>query len=76
MATRGQAAVALANRQFLTDEGRLLLAIKARSEDVTRDPAAVFADVRETLESGYDVVATADLAPYHDDHLAVVATPA
>jgi fibrillarin-like pre-rRNA processing protein len=30
VATRGQAKVALANRQFLDDEGRLLFAVKAR----------------------------------------------
>mgnify|MGYP006280431831 CR=1 FL=1 len=32
VATRGQAEVALANRRFLREDGRLLLAIKARSE--------------------------------------------
>ena len=75
VATRGQAAVALANRQFLADDGRLLLSIKARSEDVTRDPAAVFEDVLDRLEAGYEVRATADLAPYHEAHLGVVAVP-
>jgi fibrillarin-like pre-rRNA processing protein len=75
VATRGQAEVALANRQFLDAEGRLLLAVKARSEDVARDPDAVFEDVLETLEEGYEVRETASLEPYHDDHLGVVATP-
>jgi fibrillarin-like pre-rRNA processing protein len=75
VATRGQAQVALANRQFLATDGRLLLAIKARSEDATREPSAVFDEVVGTLERGFEVLATADLAPYHDDHRAVVATP-
>ncbi|PSQ32350.1 fibrillin [Halobacteriales archaeon SW_10_68_16] len=75
VATRGQAAVALANRQFLAGDGRLLLAIKARNEDVTRPPADVFEDVLAELREGYEVLATERLEPFHEDHLAVVATP-
>jgi fibrillarin-like pre-rRNA processing protein len=75
VATRGQGEVAIANRQFLADDGRLIAAIKARSEDVTRDPSAVFDDVLDTLESAYEILETSRLEPYHDDHLAVVARP-
>ena len=75
VATRGQAAVALTNREFLREDGRLLLSVKARSEDVTGDPEAVFEAVLDELEEGYDVLGTQSLKPFHDDHLAVVATP-
>ncbi|WP_442904942.1 fibrillarin-like rRNA/tRNA 2'-O-methyltransferase [Haladaptatus sp. CMSO5] len=75
VATRGQATVALRNKQFLADDGRALIAIKARSEDVTRDPGDVFDDVLAELADGYDIVETARLTPFHDDHLGVVATP-
>ena len=75
VATRGQAQVALRNRQFLREDGRLLLAVKARSEDVTADPAAMFEEVLAALTDGYEVLSTARLAPLHDDHLAVVARP-
>jgi fibrillarin-like pre-rRNA processing protein len=75
VATRGQARVAVRNRQFLRDDGRLLAAIKARSEDVTRDPDAVFEDVLDELRGAYEIVETARLDRYHDDHLAVVARP-
>ena len=75
VATRGQADVALSNRQFLAEDGRLLLAIKARSEDVTAAPADVFDDVVETLSAGYEVLATRRLEPHHDAHLGVVARP-
>jgi fibrillarin-like pre-rRNA processing protein len=75
VATRGQARVALENRQFLADDGRLLLAVKARSEDVTREPAAVFEDVRADLAEGYEVLETQRLEPYHADHLGIVARP-
>jgi fibrillarin-like pre-rRNA processing protein len=76
VATRGQAAVALANRRFLAEDGRLALAIKARSEDVTAAPEAVFEDALATLKEGYDVLERERLDPVHGAHLAVVATPA
>ncbi|MCL7418643.1 MAG: fibrillarin-like rRNA/tRNA 2'-O-methyltransferase [Halalkalicoccus sp.] len=75
VATRGQADVALRNREFLADGGRLLAAIKARSEDVTRDPEDVFPDVLDRLSEGYEILETERLEPYHEDHLAVVARP-
>ena len=75
VATRGQADVALANRQFLRENGRLVLAIKARSEDVTRDPDAVFEEKLDTLGEGYEILATERLDPLHTDHLGVVARP-
>jgi fibrillarin-like pre-rRNA processing protein len=75
VATRGQAEVAATNRRFLADDGRLALAVKARSEDVTADPDAVYDRVLGALEADYDVLETASLAPDHADHLAVVAAP-
>jgi fibrillarin-like pre-rRNA processing protein len=75
VATRGQAEVALRNRRFLHPDGRLVLAVKARSEDVTAAPESVFERVRETLAEGYDLLSTRRLDRYHADHLAVVARP-
>lgn len=75
VATQGQARVACENRQFLTDDGQLIMAIKARSEDVTADPETVFETVKEDLRAEYVIEAASRLEPYHDDHLAVVATP-
>jgi fibrillarin-like pre-rRNA processing protein len=75
VATRDQAAVARRNAAFLADDGRLFLAIKARSEDVTADPEAVFERVVDDLTERYEVLARERLEPYHDDHLAVVARP-
>lgn len=76
VATRGQADVALANRRFLAPDGRLVLAVKARSEDVSRSPEAVFEDVLTALETGYEILETARLEPQHVDHLGVIARPA
>ena len=75
VATRGQARVAALNERFLTDDGRLLVAIKARSEDVTADPEDVFEDVLAELREDFEVLETERLDPYHDDHLGVVARP-
>jgi len=76
VATRGQAEVALANRRFLADDGRLALAIKARSEDVTAPPEAVFESAVSTLREGYAIRERERLDPDHEAHLAVVAEPA
>ena len=75
VATRGQARVARLNSQFLGEDGRLLLAIKARSEDVTRAPDEVFEDALDDLRTEYEVLETRRLAPFHEDHLGVVARP-
>lgn len=75
VATRGQARVARANRQFLREDGVLILAVKARSEDVTCDPDYVFEGVLAAVREEYVVLDTARLEPFHADHLAVVARP-
>ena len=75
VATRGQAEVAVRNARFLDDDGRLLLAIKARSEDVTAPPADVFESALDRLREAYEVIETRRLDQYHEDHLGVVATP-
>ena len=73
VATRGQARVAVNNARFLGEDGQLLLAIKARSEDVTADPETVFDSVCEALQAAYEIIDRQRLDPSHDDHLGVVA---
>ena len=75
VATRGQARVAKENAMFLADDGRLVAAIKARSEDVTADPEAVFESVRAELADSYEILDEIRLDPYHTDHLGIVARP-
>jgi fibrillarin-like pre-rRNA processing protein len=74
VATRGQADVAVHNAEFLADDGRLLLAIKARSEDVTADPETVFEGALDRLRDAYEILETQRLDRFHEDHLGVVAT--
>ncbi|WP_144902589.1 fibrillarin-like rRNA/tRNA 2'-O-methyltransferase [Halobellus captivus] len=75
VATRGQATVALRNRRFLAPDGRLLAAIKARSEDVLDEPESVFEGALDELRKGYEILETKRLDRFHDDHLAIVAKP-
>lgn len=75
VATRGQATVAVRNARFLAADGRLLLAVKARSEDVTEKPEAVFERALDRLRDRYEILGTERLDPYHEDHLGVIATP-
>ncbi|WP_435073473.1 fibrillarin-like rRNA/tRNA 2'-O-methyltransferase [Halorubrum sp. HHNYT27] len=75
VATRGQATVAARNVQFLADDGRLLLAVKARSEDATAEPSDVFEAALDELRETYEILETRRLDRYHEDHLGVVATP-
>lgn len=75
VATTGQAEVALENRRFLAPDGRLVLTLKARSEDVTAQPEDVFEDAVATLETEYEILERERLDPLHEDHLGIVAAP-
>lgn len=75
VATSGQAEVALENRRFLAPDGRLALAIKARSEDVTAPPEDVFDESETILCEGYEILERERLDPLHAAHLGIVATP-
>jgi len=66
VATRGQAEVAVRNARFLADDGRLLLAIKARSEDVTVEPETVFEGALDRLRETYEILETQRLDRFHE----------
>ncbi|MFP4118999.1 MAG: fibrillarin-like rRNA/tRNA 2'-O-methyltransferase [Candidatus Woesearchaeota archaeon] len=53
---------------FLKKGGFGLLALKARSEDVTKKPRDVFKQVRKVLDEKEVVVDYRELAPYEKDH--------
>lgn len=59
---------------FLKENGYLLLAIKARSIDVTKDPSEIFKMEAQKLErSNFDVIQIVNLDPYDKDHAMVLA---
>lgn len=61
-------------RFFLKEGGYLFFAIKARSIDVTEEPAEVYKREIETLEKGgFKLVDVVHLEPYDKDHAMVLA---
>ena len=59
---------------FLKDNGYLLIAIKARSVDVTLEPSEVYEMEIKTLESrGFEIVDVVHLEPFDKDHAMIYA---
>jgi fibrillarin-like pre-rRNA processing protein len=59
---------------FLKDGGYLLLAIKARSIDVTKEPSEIYRREINTLkERGFEIVDVVHLEPYDKDHAMILA---
>lgn len=78
VAQANQAEIACKNAAyFLKEGGHLILSLKARSIDVAKNPKKVFGEEIKILEKNSDVsfsiLKTADLAPYHVDHMGVIA---
>jgi fibrillarin-like pre-rRNA processing protein len=70
-----QASIVADNAEtFLKDGGYLLMAIKARSIDVTKEPSEVYRKEVNTLkERGFEIVDVVHLEPYDRDHAMVLA---
>lgn len=69
IAQRNQVDIFLKNvNLFLKKEGYCLLAVKARSVDVTKKPKDIFAEVRQRLEKELTIVDYRTLEPYQLDH--------
>ncbi len=69
IAQRDQVEIFLKNvKMFLKKEGYGLLAVKARSVDVTKKPKAIFAEVRQKLDKEMTIVDYRTLEPYELDH--------
>ena len=69
IAQRQQVNIFLKNCDAFLDEGGFgLLAIKARSIDVTRKPSQIFSEVKTELEKSMTVVDYRQLDPYERDH--------
>ena len=53
---------------FLKEKGYALLAIKARSIDVTKNPKEIFKQVRAELDKELIIIDSRILDPYQRDH--------
>jgi len=70
-----QATIAIRNSVFLISGGQLILMLKTRSVDVRKDPGVVLRETVDALISaGFAVQESLWLAPYHQDHAAIVCT--
>jgi len=70
-----QAAIVADNADvFLKDSGYLLLAIKARSIDVTKEPSEIYKrEINVLRERGFEILGVVHLEPYDKDHAMILA---
>lgn len=69
IAQKNQVEVFLKNiKMFLKKEGYAILAVKARSIDVTKNPKSIFSEVRKELEKELIIVDYRELSPFQKDH--------
>ncbi|MEM3926445.1 MAG: fibrillarin-like rRNA/tRNA 2'-O-methyltransferase [Desulfurococcaceae archaeon] len=70
-----QAAIVVDNAMyFLREGGYLLLAIKARSIDVTKEPSEIYRKEINTLnENGFEIIDVVHLEPFDKDHAMIYA---
>ncbi|MBW2988829.1 fibrillarin-like rRNA/tRNA 2'-O-methyltransferase [Candidatus Woesearchaeota archaeon] len=69
IAQRDQVEIFLKNvKMFLKKGGCCLLAVKARSIDVTKKPKAVFSEIRQKLEKEMVIIDYRTLEPFEKDH--------
>ncbi len=70
-----QATIAIRNSAFLKPDGKMILMLKTRSVDVRKEPGVVFEEtVNALVSAGLVVQESLWLAPYHQDHAAIVCT--
>lgn len=73
VATNDQSEIIIRNSErFLKPGGHALLAIKARSIDVTRPPREIYKQERSKLEKVFEVLDFVELDPYEKDHALLV----
>jgi len=73
VATNDQSEIIIRNaKQFLKPKGYAMIAIKARSIDVTKDPKVIYKQELEKLKKHFKIIEKVQLDPFEKDHLFVV----
>ncbi len=73
VASDEQSVILIRNAEkFLKPDGLAMIAIKARSIDVVKEPRQVYNEQLEILEKKFKVVERLELDPYEKDHLFLV----
>lgn len=68
VAQKNQVEILFKNLRFLKPKGYVVLAVKARSIDVTKNPATIYKDVERTLSEKLKIIDQKDLTPLERDH--------
>ena len=69
VAQKNQIEIFLKNiEMFLKNDGYALIAVKARSIDVTKQPKQIFRAIKERLESTLKIIDYRELEPFQKDH--------
>lgn len=73
VATDDQSDILIRNSEkFLKPQGFAMMAIKARSIDVTKSPKEIYKEEIKKLEKRFEILEKIELDPYEKDHLFVV----
>ncbi len=72
VAQRNQVEILFKNLNFLKDKGYVIIAIKARSIDVTKNPRNIFNDVEKKLSERLKIIDKKELDPFERDHMLIV----
>lgn len=68
IAQKNQIEILFKNLQFLNNNGYILLAIKARSIDVTKRSAEIFNETEKQLKEKLKIIDKKELDPFEKDH--------
>ncbi len=68
IAQKNQVEILFKNLQFLKPKGYVLIAIKARSIDVTKSPQKIYREVEEKLKEKLKIIDKKELDPFQKDH--------
>ncbi len=73
VATDDQSEILIRNcKAFLKKDGWAMIAIKARSIDVTKEPREIYRQEMEKLKREFKVVETVELDPFEKDHMFIL----
>ena len=68
IAQKNQVEILFKNLEFLKPKGHVLIAIKARSIDVTRSPLRIYHEVESELKERLRIIDKKELDPFQKDH--------
>ncbi|MFP4401260.1 MAG: fibrillarin-like rRNA/tRNA 2'-O-methyltransferase [Candidatus Woesearchaeota archaeon] len=72
IAQKSQVDIFLKNMRFLKDSGTAIIAVKARSIDVSKKPKMIFDMVRKQFQDEVKIIDSKMLEPFEEDHCVFV----